>query len=63
MGGKDLRARIRTFTDLIRLRNAGISFIGVFIGAIIFSLGQGINAVNVLVAAVSTSLILGAGNA
>ncbi|MFH0862027.1 MAG: UbiA family prenyltransferase [Candidatus Altiarchaeota archaeon] len=52
-----------TILELIRLRNAVISFIGVYVGGLVFSIGQGVIPANLLTAAVSTALILGAGNA
>jgi geranylgeranylglycerol-phosphate geranylgeranyltransferase len=53
----------KTILELIRLRNAIISFIGVYVGGLVFSIGQGTVPANMLTAAISTALILGAGNA
>jgi geranylgeranylglycerol-phosphate geranylgeranyltransferase len=54
---------LKTVLDLIRLRNAFISFFGVYIGAMVFSLGMPIHFSHVLRAAISAALVLGAGNA
>jgi geranylgeranylglycerol-phosphate geranylgeranyltransferase len=54
--------RARTLLDLIRLRNAVIAFFGVYVGALVFSLGTE-TPNTYLAAAVSAALILGAGNA
>jgi geranylgeranylglycerol-phosphate geranylgeranyltransferase len=54
---------IKTFLELIRLRNAIISFFGVYVGALVFSIGNPLQLTNILSASISTTLILGAGNA
>ncbi|MFH1054691.1 MAG: UbiA family prenyltransferase [Candidatus Altiarchaeota archaeon] len=53
---------LKTLLDLIRMRNAAISFLGVYVGALVFLLKPSMPLLEVLKAAVSTSLILGAGN-
>jgi geranylgeranylglycerol-phosphate geranylgeranyltransferase len=53
---------VKTFLDLMRVRNAVISFLGVFVGAVVFSLGWPQNIWNVLAAAASAAFILGGGN-
>ncbi len=54
---------VKTFLDLIRLRNAFIAFAGVTIGALVFSLGSPVRTADVFTAAVSAALILAGGNA
>ncbi len=54
---------LKTITDIIRVRNALISFLGVYVGAILFSLGAPLETGVVVAAAVSAALILGGGNA
>lgn len=54
---------VKTLLDLIRLRNALIAFAGIFIGAVVFSIGSPLMPFKVLAAAVSASLILSGGNA
>jgi geranylgeranylglycerol-phosphate geranylgeranyltransferase len=53
---------VKTLFDLIRLRNAVISFLGVYVGAEVFSLHAPVSAYNIVSAAVSAAFILGGGN-
>jgi len=53
----------KTLVELARIRNVFISFFGVCVGALLFSMGAPISQLNILVAAVSAGLILGGGNA
>jgi len=55
--------KAKTILELIRLRNAIISFMGVYAGALVFSMGNTAPISSILKAAISTVLILGAGNA
>jgi geranylgeranylglycerol-phosphate geranylgeranyltransferase len=48
---------------LIRIRNALISFIGAYVAALIFSMGNPLDALKVFSASVSAAFILGGGNA
>ena len=55
--------KIRVFFGLLRIRNVIISFLGVYAGALLFSLGTPISFLNVFLAASAAALILGGGNA
>ena len=54
---------VKTLVSLMRARNVFISFFGVIVGALVFSLGAPIGLWPIFAAAVSAALILGAGNA
>ncbi|MBU0761522.1 MAG: UbiA family prenyltransferase [Candidatus Altiarchaeota archaeon] len=62
MGKHGIFYHIRNILDLIRLRNALMSFFGVYIGAMLFNIGYTTEYMNILLAAVSTMLVLGGGN-
>ena len=53
---------LKTIVRLMRFRNVVISFLGVYVGALVFSLSEPIAGYQILKAALSASIILGAGN-
>ena len=54
---------VKTILELLRIRNVFISLLGVYVGALLFSLGSPMPAYNIIAAALSAALILGGGNA
>lgn len=63
MTAKKTFESLKTVLDLIRVRNAVISFFGVYVGALVFLLESPMDTFQVLKAAIAAALILGGGNA